>query len=265
MKRIESLVYHVQISKRNHSYLVLCHGLLVDHTMFTPLLPAVQTRWNLLMPELWWHGANNPAPLPVSLEKQAELIAQMIQEEANGQPVHVLGYSMGGVIAQLLTLRFPHLVRSLILSSTFAYKPISSRERAEKRLFTYLVKRFTPKGIALLATPLLLTMPQVPLSLRKRYQKNVARMKTEALLQYIEELYTINLLPHLKSIVQPTCVIGGTSDLVTPFHHAQTLASSIPNATLVPFPKADHILIFTHKEPFQRTVLEFLSQQEGSS
>lgn len=267
MKRIDSLAYKVIPSSHARASLVLCHGLLADHTMFSPIVPSLQSQYNLFMPDFWWHGNNLPAPLPVSLRQQAELVAKMIQQEVNRHPVHLLGYSMGGVIAQLVAIQFPHLIDSLILCCTFAFKPVTPRERLEKRLFIRLIERIGPRGLALVSRmpAFLLGVSQVPNHLLQRYRSNLARVKPTALIQYIEELYTIDLRPFLPQIQHPTCVIGGTADFITPFHHAEFLASQIPNATLIPIKQADHILIFTHTTTFLNAIQSFFSQWETKS
>jgi pimeloyl-ACP methyl ester carboxylesterase len=96
---------------------VLLHGLLstADLTWFSVFDELARTH-RVVAPDLAAHGSS-PVELPFRLTRVVEAIARLIEDEIGG-PVLIVGFSMGGVVAQLLWRRHPKLVAGLVLCST---------------------------------------------------------------------------------------------------------------------------------------------------
>lgn len=101
--------------------LVLVHGALNDHTVWAPLVPALEQRgWRVLAPDLPAHDGNG-APLP-SVEAMADWLLATLDARDLGQ-VALAGHSMGSLIALELAARAPARVTHLaLLGSTFPMK-----------------------------------------------------------------------------------------------------------------------------------------------
>jgi len=66
-------------------------------------------------------------------------------------------------------------------------------------------------------------------------------------------------ISRLGEIRQPTLVIVGSEDILTPPPDSELLASVIPHARLEIVPGAAHGLMIEHAATFNRTVLDFLT------
>lgn len=99
--------------------ILLLHGLLstADLTWFSVFDELSRTH-RVLAPDLAAHGSS-PVVLPFRLTRVVEAVARLIEDEID-QPALIVGFSMGGVIAQLLWQRHPKLVAGLVLCSTAA-------------------------------------------------------------------------------------------------------------------------------------------------
>ncbi|MCS7297762.1 MAG: alpha/beta hydrolase, partial [Bacteroidia bacterium] len=177
-----------------------------------------------------------------------------------GSPVWVLGYSMGGVIAQVLARHFPEGIEGLVLACTFAYKPLTPLEQWQGRLLPRLLRLLPPASLANLLYPQAFGTETFPAEVIEWYRKTLQRTRMDVLLADAENIFSFDGRPFLPHLKKPTLVIGGTADLIVPIHHSQLLAERIPNAQFIFYPGAGHALIFTHRRIFIRDIHHFILQ-----
>ena len=181
---------------------------------------------------------------------------------------HILGVSMGGMIAQELAINYPERVQKLVLGCTYAsqdetggwtpeyYKGIgfdddSSNDELEKvamgRLLTTVFSlSFNNRLYRTLAT-LLAKMYAILLSTKG------VRAQHEALLGH-------NALDRLREIKAPTLVIAGTQDRLIRPSSSEAIADRIPNAKLIKVKDGSHSFFIERKGRFNGEVLAFLRE-----
>jgi len=94
---------------------LLCmHGIGSSAESFRPQLDGLAGVARLLAWDAPGYGKSADPESTMDIESFADAALGVIRERAGG-PAHVLGVSWGGVIAQILALRSPELVKSLIL------------------------------------------------------------------------------------------------------------------------------------------------------
>jgi pimeloyl-ACP methyl ester carboxylesterase len=90
---------------------VLLHGLI--GSLDDPAIAAALHPHSVFSPSLLGYGANADIdPATITLSKQAEYVAQLARTKFGRGPVHVVGHSVGGVVAALLAVKYPELVAS---------------------------------------------------------------------------------------------------------------------------------------------------------
>jgi proline iminopeptidase len=90
-----------------------------SHAVFHPTFSALATDHEVIYLDLHGRGAS-PRPdalSEITFDSDVEDVAAVIVAVSRG-PVHVYGFSYGGLLGQALALRCPHLVRSLVLANT---------------------------------------------------------------------------------------------------------------------------------------------------
>src|SRR4026208_1593397 len=98
--------------------LVLLHGAFNTINMaFGQLIPELSKNRQVIAVELQGHGRTEDIDRPFSFESMADDVAALLKQ-LKIDSTDVLGYSMGGGVAQQLVIRNPSLVRRLILVST---------------------------------------------------------------------------------------------------------------------------------------------------
>jgi 3-oxoadipate enol-lactonase len=99
--------------------LVLLHPLGADRRFWEPVLAELTVP--VIALDLPGHGAAPPAPLGSDVAAVADTVAPAIAEQ--GIPVHLVGMSLGGLVAQQIALAHPELCASVVLVDTVAVYP----------------------------------------------------------------------------------------------------------------------------------------------
>jgi pimeloyl-ACP methyl ester carboxylesterase len=203
---------------------------------------------------------------PKSIEAMAKDAVAFIK--ALGlEKVDLLGFSMGGMIAQLIAADEPQLVRKLILTGTgpaggegiTSVTRISHFDTVRALLTLQDPKQFlfftrTPNG-----------RQAGKAFLARLKERTENRDKSISLRSYGAQLKAIHRWgkqppADLSAIHQPTLVANGESDRMVPISNSVDLARRLANADLVVYPDAGHGGIFQFHQQFVEKALDFLDQ-----
>ena len=102
--------------------LVLLHGGLTDARFFSGNVPALADRFHVYTPDARGHGHTPDVPGPITHELLLQDTVAFLTHVVGG-PAHLAGHSLGGATALHVALRYPGLVRRLILISASIRPP----------------------------------------------------------------------------------------------------------------------------------------------
>jgi pimeloyl-ACP methyl ester carboxylesterase len=184
----------------------------------------------------------------------------------------VLGFSLGGMIAQQIALDRPSSFRRMILVGTaprggedvmHLEKPVLARYFGDRSLQGYAILQkifFAPTeasqsaGAAFVGRLTQRTedrdLPSGP---------DVARAQLAAFREW--EQFTDARFGDLQRIKQPTLVVNGVHDEMIPVRNSLWLAENMPNAMLIAYPDAGHGSVFQWHESFSRQAAGFLASE----
>ena len=188
----------------------------------------------------------------------------------------VLGFSLGGVIAQQMAQDRPSIIRRMILVGTaprggedimHLEKPSLAKhiQNPQNRGLTVLQKIFfaptttsQAAGEAFIARLMQRKDDREPPS-----GPNVASAQLAAFREW--ERYTGERFADLKGIRHPTLVVQGFKDEMIPVRNSYWLAENLPNAVLLAYPDAGHGSLFQYPESFTKHAAAFLSSDSQSA
>jgi pimeloyl-ACP methyl ester carboxylesterase len=216
-------------------------------------------------------GKSTPCTGLISIEAMAE-DARALIDAAGWESAHVVGHSMGGVIAQQLALDCPQRVRSLSLLCTFARGKDAARltpwvlwmslrtrigtRRMRRRAFLEMI---CPPAALQTADAVALAAHFAALIGRDLADQPSILMKQ---LMAMSRHDTRNRLGELRDI--PTLVVSAEHDRIALPRYGQTLANTIPGARFELMREASHGVIIHAPEPVNGLLLSFLASVEAT-
>ena len=189
--------------------------------------------------------------------------------------VDVLGFSIGGMVAQEIASQAPSLVRRLILVGTGMRGGVGiapmTEEAAEIFGATYdppeelwLAVHFTPSETSRAAGREFLKRKHLRQEGRDpEVNEKVGPAQIEALIEY-GKTYD-GVMDYLKAIQQPTLIVQGHNDVIAPTINSWTMQQTMPNAQLILYPDANHGSFYQYADLFIEHANLFLSSTLQSS
>ncbi len=211
--------------------LFLLHGNGEDGSYFQNQLEPFSRHYSLFVPDTRGHGRSPRGTAPFTLEQFAEDL-RIFMDRQGIEKAHLLGFSDGGNIALMFTLKYPERVGKLILNGA----------------------NLDPKGVKpSVQLPILLGYGLV--SLISLFDKKAVAKK--------ELLGLMVKQPHiaprsLSALQMPTLVVAGDKDMIKD-SHTRLIARSLPNGQLCILP-GSHFVAHENPEAFNKAVLDFLEE-----
>jgi 3-oxoadipate enol-lactonase len=224
---------------------------------------AMATRFRIISFDNRGAGRSEKPTEPFTLEQMAD-DALAVLDAAGIETAHVVGASMGGVISQIVAVKYPHRVRSLTLVCTACRNHPWRQEllqswakTAEEKGMIEVGKEaaqwvMSPRSFRRLVPAFTWMGPLAALRPRHSFVSQI-----DAILNTREDL-----VDQLSAITAPTMVIVGNQDILTPRGDSEEIAERIPNAELVVISGAAHGLMMEHSSTFNKILIEFLQRTE---
>ena len=237
---------------------LLLHGLGANSSMWTlqfEALHAVGLR--PLAPDIPGFGDSRYDGRGWNFKRVAADLAALVNELPSS-PIHVVGLSMGGVIAQQFALDYPMLVKKLVLVSTFAVLQPSSLSQ----WFYFVQRALVVHTMGLSAQSKIVARRVFPgpdqAELRMMAEKQIASADPRAYRAAMRSLAFFNSRRRLREIKAPTLVISGADDNTIATVYQKVLADEIPGAEQVVIAKAGHAVAIDQYEQFNTILTGFL-------
>ena len=249
--------------------LLLINGLGSDHLEWLHQLPAFEARFRPVVFDNRGTGLTDVPPGPYTTAQMADDAASLLR--ALGIPrAHVLGVSLGGMIAQEVALRHPDRVDRLVLGCTGPGGELSVRPSPEAMAAFALAKGEDPEAELRRMLPFLYTdvcIRERPEEIEGFVRRRLANpTPPEGYLGQLSAAVSHDASSRLEKIRARTLVITGDADRLVNWENSLRLAGRIPEATLVVLPGAPHRLFAETADAFNREVLRFLeSSEQGRS
>jgi len=199
-------------------------------------------------------------PAPLTISAMANQTSALIATLRLGQP-DVLGWSMGGMIAQALAALHPSQVRRLVLSATQAGTggalplPRAAAAAAASGNPVAVLATLFPADQTAAADAYAAGVLSYPV--HAPVPRATALAQTGALVAWLRGADPAG--PRISTIHSPTLVADGAVDALDPVANDRQLARLIAHARLVLYPGAGHAFLFQDERAFVARLDSFLS------
>jgi 3-oxoadipate enol-lactonase len=242
--------------------LVLVHGLAYDRFGWGRFPDLLAERFQVVLIDNRGVGESDAPPGPYAVAQMAADVVAVL-DDAEIERTHLFGVSLGGYIAQELTLAHPDRVEKLILASTapggpnahpmpqstqdvFARYPAMEREAG--------LRMFVENSLGARGVRELPDLVEEIFRYRLGHAPSVEAWLAQATAGAMFDAYD-----RVGAITAPTLVVHGGADVVVDPRNAELLGALIPNARVEIVPDRGHLLVWEDSERVAELVTEFLS------
>ena len=240
---------------------LLCvQGLATDTVAWTLQLPAFSAAHRTVIFDNRDVGRSSQAGGPYEIADMARdtlVLADALELDS----FHLLGYSMGGAIAQEVACQAPERVRTLTLSVTFAAGGAWARKLSDvwgARVHKVSREDHIDELLLLAHSEELFENADMLAYLRGLMLENPHPQTPEAFGRQLAASSRHDARDRLRSLTIPTHVIGAEHDILVPVWKSEELAELIPGAKLTLLEGAPHAALIERAERFNEAVLEFI-------
>ena len=227
--------------------LMLCHGLFGALSNFADLIEKFRHTHKVVVPILPLFDLDILHTSVSGLEKH---VAAFI-EYKNYTNIHLLGNSLGGHVALVYVLKHPERVKSLTLTGSSGLFENAMGDSYPKRGDYEYIKNKTAQTFydPAVATPALVD---------EVFEITKNRLKVIKIISLAKSAIRHNLGEELNQIQQPTLLIWGKNDIVTPPFVAEEFKKLIPNSQLHFIDKCGHAPMMEVPDEFNSILEKFL-------
>ena len=254
-------VFECRIDGEAGSWVTLSHGLATDMSMWDELAEALRIRFRVLRYDARGHGQSRATRGDYTLALLVADLAALL-DALKIERTHVVGLSMGGMVAQGLILDHPQRVESAVIADsrhtttpefTRAWRARAAAVRKDgiEEIVESTVERWSSSGLA----------ARNPAAIR-RMQKMIRATSVDGYCGCAAALAELNYGPRLGEIGCPVLVMCGSEDHGAPPENTRQMHRMIPNSEFLEIPQAGHIANIEQPALFNRAVLSFLQNAE---
>lgn len=257
---------HGRVAREGDATIVLLHSLLCDGAMWAGQVAPLSALGRVVVLDSPGHGKSDVPPL-FTLEENTRALVDALEGVGVARAV-VVGLSWGGMLAMRLALYRPSLLAAMVLLDTSADGTLL-RERVEYRLMCALALQI---GLP----PVLARRKVVPLmfargtretrpALVDDFVRTMSGFPREGLVRATTavSIDRPSIVESLRGIRVPTLVGYGADDAATPPDMSRRIASHIPGAELVVFPKLGHLSALEDPALVNASVVPFVREHLG--
>ena len=260
------IAYELRGRRGRKPWLVLIQGLGFDRMGWAPVIPALQRRFRLVLIDNRGSGRSTTADRDFSVADMARDVIAVLDTSGIAR-AHVLGVSLGGMVAQELAIRHPPRVDRLVLACTspgwpYAYPmPRTSVRRmvsaagmpVEAAQWSLVENALSPESVV-----------KQPDLVERIVDNQRGRLADRAAWKALASAgATYSGGTRQSSIGAPTLIMYGDSDVVVDPRNSRLLADRIPGARLVVFSGLGHLFFWEDPAEFATAVTSFLIQPRG--
>jgi pimeloyl-ACP methyl ester carboxylesterase len=245
----------------NDETVVFVEGLGYSRWMWRWQREAFGDQYEVLLPDNRGTGDSDEPEGPYTISEMAGDL-EAVLEDADVDHAHVIGASMGGMIALQYALEYDRVESLCILCSSFGGdETVPIPEETQVKMFTVPDEYDERQAIRHKMSPALSegyaeeNPQQIDRIVEWRLQTDAS---DRARLWQAQAVDAFDVSDRCDEIEVPTLVLHGTADRVVPFENGEMLSDRLPNAKLIPIDGGPHLFFIEQADPVTEHLMEFL-------
>ncbi|TFF91312.1 alpha/beta fold hydrolase [Candidatus Thorarchaeota archaeon] len=234
------------------------NGVFANTARWVYQTPVFSKEFQVILYDMRGQGQSDKPEGPYSFDLHAEDQKGLL-DELGFSKVHHVGISYGAELGLVFALKYPEMLKSLVVCSAVSY--IGTLLRSMCELWRYACVSADPEMFYHATVPLNFggNFIKDQAELLEMAKERYADLNYPALVRLIDAFLELNVTDELHKIKIPTCVIGGEEDILKPpYPYSDLIHQKIRNSEMTIVPGSGHAITFDKPEEFNTVVLGFL-------
>jgi 2-hydroxymuconate-semialdehyde hydrolase len=253
---------HYRQSGTGPETVVLLHGIPTNAFLWHAVTPYLDELYTVVVPDMLGYGFSDRAPHEeLGLTCQAKHILRLL-DTINVQQAHFVGHDLGGGVAQIVAVKHPERVLSLVVADSvcFANWPLPKVSAIrwptapEFEPGIPLIRQMLRGGIY---NPEVLT-PRVMDAFTAPFDTPSGAEDLRRCSLGLDHYQTEDIVPELPNLSMPVTLLWGQHDPYTTPYWGHQLEEHIPNAKLTVLPDCGHYSMLDNPDLFAQELLRHL-------
>jgi 3-oxoadipate enol-lactonase len=237
--------------------ITMSNSLASNLSMWEPQMPVLTSRYRVLRYDTRGHGGTDATAGPYSLDELSEDVRALLQALGITR-THFIGLSMGGMIGQIIAIKYPQMLQSLVLCDTMSRVPTEAKPMWDDRIHTAETGGMEPLVEPTLARWFTEPFRQKGSPVLDQVRTMIRSTPPRGYTGCCHAIAALNLTDHLKAITLPTLIIVGEDDPATPVAASHVIHEQIRGSELVILKSAAHLSNLEQPEAFNQALTAFL-------
>ena len=237
--------------------ILFIHGLGSSSRDWEKQVPFFAKDYRVITLDLRGHGRSSKPPGPYSIKMFAEDTAALVRG-LGVQPLHIVGISMGGMVAFELGIHCPELVRSLVIVNSYPEVRVETLKEHWQVWRRFLILEVLGvRGTGVILGRHLFPKPEQD-DLRALFVARWAENDKQAYRESLRAIVNWDVESDLRMIQCPVLVVASDQDYM-PLGEKMAYTAKIEDAQLVVIEDARHAVTAERPEQFNAELVKFLS------
>jgi len=244
---------------------ILIMGLAADVNWWTPdVIDAYSQNFKTIIFDNRGAGRTDKPVMNYTVKMFADDTVSLM-DILNIERAHIIGASMGGMIAQEIALNYPERVEKLVLCCTHCggSKQVLPSDEILQQMMT--PRELTPEELVNEIIPLVFTENFIKNNSDFIESYKLRMLKTpipiDSYQRQVQAIGNFSTGMRLKKIEAPTLIVQGKEDILVPPENAEVLAKRIPNTKVILLENAAHILFQPDPDKISKEIIGFLTEK----
>jgi pimeloyl-ACP methyl ester carboxylesterase len=226
---------------QQNELVLLLHGVGSSASTWNELLPLLHQGFTIVAPDYRGHGYSEAPPVPYVIDDYVTDVLRLL-DELGVAAVHIVGFSIGAVIAEAVALAAPERVSSLVLLNTIGDRTEAERARALERL--EVIRSTDPAEVAATSAARWFT----PAFIESNPELVAGEVGIVSVTDHVpyaasyEVLATTEIIDQLSAITAPTLIITGENDVGSTPRMSRAVQEKIARSQMVVVDDLQHYL-----------------------
>jgi 3-oxoadipate enol-lactonase len=239
--------------------ILLLHGLGSSAQDWEAQIAPFSNDYRALIADMRGHGRSDKPPAAYTMRQFAADVVALL-DMLNIDTVHVVGLSMGGMIAFQLAMDHPQRLRSMtIINSGPAVVPHTFQDRLNVWMRFWIVRYMGMRKIGETLAPRLFVDPDQE-ALRQTFIERWAANDPRAYQNALRAIVGWTVEDRISAINIPTLIVAADHDY-TPVSAKEAYIAKMPHATLKIIENAHHAVAIERPDVLNTVILDFIGSQ----